>query len=109
MSPETLKSSWVMAFIHSSDSCASSSLYLLFICNLKNVHIYIQRLKLIRNTYRKLVHSSQKIVKVIIMQNTKAKCMKLMQMESPWKSQQDQLIKKFPALYGTRRFITVFT
>lgn len=35
MSPETLKSSSVMAFIHSSDSCASSSLYLLFICNSK--------------------------------------------------------------------------
>jgi len=34
--------------------------------------------------------------------------MTLMQVESSLKSQQAQLIKKFPAYYGTKRFIIVF-
>lgn len=71
-----------------------------------------------QNTYRELVHYSQKTVcahhtdksvKVIIMKKTQAKCLKLMQVESSLKSQQALLIMKFPAYYGTKRFIIVFT
>jgi hypothetical protein len=33
----------------------------------------------------------------------------LMELSPPWEAANVQPLKKFPAFYGTRRFITVFT